>query len=34
MTGWVNINNPDQEGSGDITGGGGGDTVNPDIELE
>lgn len=34
MTGWVNINNPDQEGSGDITGGGGGNTVNPDIELE
>ena len=26
MTGWVNINNPDQEGSGDITGGG---TMSP-----
>ena len=25
MTGWVNINNPDQKGSGDIVGGGGGD---------
>ena len=23
-TGWVNINNPDQEGSGDVGGGGGG----------
>ena len=32
-SGWVNINNPDQEGEGDIDGGGGGGDT-PDYELE
>ena len=32
-SGWVNINNPDQEGAGDIDGGGGGGDT-PDYELE
>tara|TARA_Y100001972_G_scaffold121324_1_gene165195 strand:- start:395 stop:1102 length:708 start_codon:yes stop_codon:yes gene_type:complete len=34
MTGWVNINNPDQEGAGDIGGGGGGDGSTPNTELK
>ena len=32
-SGWVNINNPDQEGAGDVEGGGGGGDT-PDYELE
>ena len=32
-SGWVNINNPDQEGAGDVEGGGGGgDTVDAELE--